>query len=95
MYVLMFAAAITLRYRKHDIVRPYKVPGGNYGMWIVASIGGFSSFAAMCLGFIPPSQLLTGDPGVYKLLLICGVALFCLPAIFIHKRARAKVRSYN
>lgn len=95
MYVLMFVAAITLRYRKPDIVRPYKIPGGNFGMWLVASIGGVSSFSAMCLGFIPPSQLLTGDPVVYMLLLICGVALFCLPAIFIHKRARSKARSCN
>ncbi len=95
MYVLMFAAAITLRYRKPNIVRPYRIPGGNYGMWLVASIGGMSSFVAMCLGFVPPSQLITGDPGVYKMLLICGVALFCLPAIFIHKRARAKARSYS
>lgn len=90
MYVLMFVAAISLRYTKPNVVRPYKIPGGNYGMWLIASLGAVSSFFAMCLGFLPPSQLATGDPMVYSLLLVCGVALFCLPAIFIHKRAKSK-----
>ncbi len=90
MYVLMFAAAITLRYKKAEITRPYKIPGGIVGMWVVGSIGLISSLAAMCLCFVPPSQILTGDPTVYKVLLVCGVAVFCLPALFVHKRGRSK-----
>lgn len=93
MYVLMFVAAITLRYKKPDIERPYSIPGKNYGMWVIGTLGAVSSFMAMCLGFVPPSQVLIGDPILYQLLLVCGVALFCLPAFFIHKRAKA-LRSY-
>lgn len=93
MYVLMFLAAITLRYKKPDVPRAYKIPGGNYGMWIVATLGALSSFIAMCLCFVPPSQVLVGDPVLYQLLLVCGVALFCLPAFFIHKRTKAKRRN--
>lgn len=88
MYVLMFVAAITLRYKKPDVVRPYKIPGGNLGMWIIGTIGALTSFIAMSLGFVPPSQVLVGDPVLYQLLLVCGVALFCLPAFFIHKRTK-------
>ncbi|HSX19860.1 MAG TPA: amino acid permease [Gammaproteobacteria bacterium] len=88
MYVLMFVAAITLRYRKPDIERPYKIPFGNAGMWFIGTLGAVSSFMAMCLGFVPPSQVMIGDPMLYQLLLVCGVALFCIPAFFIHKRAR-------
>lgn len=88
MYLLMFIAAITLRYRKPDIDRPYKVPFGNIGIWVVGTLGAVCCSIAMCLGFIPPSQVMIGDPMLYQLLLVCGVALFCLPAIFIHKRAR-------
>lgn len=89
MYVLMFVAAITLRYKKPDIERPYRIPFGNAGMWIIGTIGAVTSFMAMCLGFVPPSQVVVGDPMHYQLLLICGVALFCLPAFFIHKRRRS------
>ncbi len=90
MYVLMFVSAISLRYSKPDVVRPFKIPGGNYGMWVVGVIGGGTSLFAMCLGFVPPSQIPTGDPVVYKVLLVVGVAIFCLPAFFIHKRSRTK-----
>lgn len=88
MYVLMFSAAIRLRYKHPKIVRPYKIPFGNVGMWIVGLLGGCSSFFAMCLGFVPPSQIPTGDPVTYQLLLIGGVILFCVPAFFIHKRKK-------
>jgi amino acid transporter len=86
MYVLMFTAALRLRYKQPKIARPYKIPFGNLGMWIVCLLGGGSSFIAMCLGFVPPSQIITGDPATYQLLLIGGVFLFCAPAFFIHKR---------
>ena len=36
MYVLMFAAAIRLRYTQPDIERPYKVPFGKPGIWVIS-----------------------------------------------------------
>ncbi len=90
MYVLMFSAAVMLRYKKPDVVRPYKIPLGNFGMWVVGLLGGGSSFIAMCLGFVPPSQIVTGDPVIYQFLLVIGVVIFCAPAFLIHKRRRGE-----
>ena len=39
LYVFMFAAAIRLRYKRPDVKRAYRVPGGNIGMWVVAGLG--------------------------------------------------------
>ncbi len=39
MYLLMFAAAIYLRYSQPNRPRPYRVPGGNAGMWIIGGVG--------------------------------------------------------
>ena len=39
MYIMIFASAIKLRYTQPDTPRAYKIPGGNYGMWIVAGMG--------------------------------------------------------
>jgi amino acid transporter len=36
MYLLMFAAVVVLRYRKPDVPRPYRIPGGHIGVWLVA-----------------------------------------------------------
>lgn len=78
MYLLMFAAAIKLRYKKPDVVRAYKIPGGNIGMWIVASLGFFSSIFALMIGFFPPAQIPTGNTYFYVAFLILGMVVICL-----------------
>lgn len=88
MNVLMFFAAIWLRYNARDVHRPYKIPGGNWGIWIVGLMGGFTGIFAIFLGFVPPSQIPIGNPMTYKLILLIGLALFCLPAYFVHKKQR-------
>lgn len=57
MYLLLFAAAIRLRYKDPNRKRPYKIPGGNFGMWCVAGIGMLGSLFAIFVGFFPPVQL--------------------------------------
>src|ERR1035438_9124621 len=40
MYIMMFAAAIRLRYSEPGTSRPYRIPGGKYlGMWLVGGMG--------------------------------------------------------
>ncbi|MDO5472650.1 MAG: amino acid permease [Akkermansia sp.] len=76
MYVLMFSAAIYLRYREPHTPRAFRVPGGNAGMWIVGGVGLLSSVTAMVFSFVPPSQIPVGSPAVYVGILIVGVLIF-------------------
>lgn len=78
MYLLMFAAAIRLRYTKPHVKRTYRIPGGKWGMWIVSGIGILSSLFAMLVGFFPPAQLPTGNGVIYFCFLAIGLILFCL-----------------
>ena len=39
MYLLMFAAAIYLRYSQPNRPRPYRIPGGDIGMWLIGGVG--------------------------------------------------------
>lgn len=55
MYVMMFTAAIRLRYTHPEVPRAYKVPGGNLGIWLVCSLGGATAALCFAIGFIPPS----------------------------------------
>jgi glutamate:GABA antiporter len=84
MYLIMFAAAIKLRYKKPKVERSYMIPGGKAGMWIVAGIGIFTSICTFIIGFFPPSQIPIGNLFFYVGFLIAGVILACLgPAIIL------------
>lgn len=83
MYILMFAAAIRLRYKHSNVIRAYKVPGGNIGMWIVAGLGILGSVTTFFIGFFPPAQIPTGNTVFYVLFLIFGILLACSAPSFI------------
>jgi glutamate:GABA antiporter len=83
-YIALFAAALWLRYKKAAAPRPYKIPGGKFGMWLVCLLGGFTSFVAILLGFLPPLQLSIGNVFVYESILIVGILVLCAPPIIIY-----------
>lgn len=83
MCILMYVAAIRLRYTQPDIARPFRIPGGNFGMWAVGSIGLLGASTALAFSFIPPSQISTGSPTVYIGILLVGSAIFAaIPFVF-------------
>lgn len=91
MYILLFAAAIYLRFKKPNLERPYKVFGGKPGIILISGTGGLVSLAVFLLGFIPPEQLNTGSIFFYESFLIVGLLLFgWVPMWVIKKRTRKK-----
>ncbi|MGW9403808.1 putative glutamine/gamma-aminobutyrate antiporter GadC [Arthrobacter sp. NPDC055585] len=82
MYLLMFAAAIYLRYSQPNRPRPYRVPGGDLGMWIFGGVGFLGSLMAFVFSFIPPDQISVGSPETYVGILVGGaVLLIILPMV--------------
>ncbi len=82
MYILMYAAAIKLRYSRPDLPRSYKIPGGMFGMWFVAGMGLFGVCFALIVGFFPPTNLPVGNPTLYVGLVSAGMIIFiCLPLL--------------
>lgn len=81
-YILLFAAAIRLRYKKTSVQRAFQIPGKNYGIWLVGSMGIMICVVAILLGFLPPSQIAVGSIAYYEILLITGIIVFCLPPWF-------------
>jgi amino acid transporter len=55
MYILVFAAAIRLRYTQPDTVRSYAIPGDRAGIWIVGGLGLAGCTFGLLIGFIPPA----------------------------------------
>ena len=84
MYLLMFAAAIHLRFSQPNTPRPYKVPFGNAGMWIFGGGGLIGSLIAFVLSFVPPAQISVGSPTTYVAILIGGNVLFVIVPLVIY-----------
>lgn len=103
MYVLMYAAAIRLRFLYPDIERPYAVPGGITGMLLIAGIGILAVVFAFIVGVAPPAQLHVTNNLSYILVvsfavMILGVAplgiyAFRKPSWLPEKPAESKTTS--
>ena len=85
MYILMFIAALKLRYSKPHVPRAYRVPFADKGIWSFCAMGILSSCFAIILCFVPPSNLKVGNPYVYALLLLIGLFVMCAIPHFIHR----------
>lgn len=84
MYVLMFAAAIVLRYKRKEKFRAYRIPFKNIGMIIVGTIGIIGALFGFFIGFVPPSQLDQTSLTLYEGFLISGcVVFFAAPFIIL------------
>jgi putative glutamate/gamma-aminobutyrate antiporter len=88
MYILMFIAAIKLRYSKPHVPRAYRAPFKSKGIWLFSCMGIFSSCFAIALCFVPPSNLKVGNPTVYALLLAGGLIVMCAIPLFIHRHRK-------
>jgi len=85
MYILIFAAAIKLRYSQPDVERSYKVPGGTAGMWLVAGIGIAGCLFSFALGFIPPSEVKHWPTPIYAAVMAVAIVLMSLPPFIVER----------
>lgn len=76
-YLLMFAAAIYLRYSYKNAKRPFRIGSkGNWLMWIVGGVGFCGSLLAFVLSFFPPGQIAVGSKTVWFAVLGIGCLIF-------------------
>lgn len=92
LYIIMFAAAIRLRYTRPQVVRAYQVPGGKVGMWIISGLGMITSLCALVVGFVPPAQLDVGNLIFYESFLIVGLVVSSAIPFIVMTAQRKKHR---
>lgn len=83
MYVFMYAAGIRLRYKRPDMPRRFRVPGGIIGMWFMGLLGLSGVIFSFVVAFFPPSQLPVGNPSMYVILVTAGTVVFSAMPFFI------------
>jgi amino acid transporter len=89
-YLLIFPAFVALRIRQPDLERPFRVPGGLAGAWLVSIVAtAWSALAAICLlwpgfGTGDPDAALpagfAGERGRFELLVLSPVVILLLVA---------------
>ena len=88
MYALMFISLIRLRIIQPDVERPFRVPGGMVGVWLVGGVGLLACLGGIVFGFFPPSQAEIEMPAstLIPLVSIGFVVSVSLPFIFFQCR---------
>ena len=85
MYLMMFAAAIYLRYNLKDVDRPFRIGGkGNGLMWIIGGLGFLGSLLAFILSFIPPGQIAVGSNAMWYSVLVIGCIVVVVAPLVIY-----------
>ncbi|MFZ4772489.1 MAG: amino acid permease [Chlamydiia bacterium] len=84
MYVMMFIAAIRLRYTRPNVPRAYQIPHPHKGMWLIASIGIVTSIFGILLVLIPPAQFKEQSIITYVTFLLTGLTSMVALPLIIH-----------
>jgi glutamate:GABA antiporter len=84
-YILLFAAAIKLRYKNSAVPGAYRIPGGKIGIWLVGGIGILSCLITIAVGFLPPNPMPLMKLIGYEAVLIAGIVVFCGVPILIYR----------
>jgi len=100
MYVLMFLAAICLKYKKHKAEsqsHAFTIPGGKWGTWVTCVLGLIGCCITLCVGFIPPAGIDVGGILHYEMVFSIGLIVMVSPVLLFYwyktKRVTAAVLS--
>lgn len=95
-YIILFAAAIKLRKQTPRDPLAYRIPGGNWGIKLVAGVGILTCCVAIVLGFIPPADMHITHLARFESVLIMGMLFFLgLPWVITHGQRARKPLQYN
>jgi len=76
---MVFLSVIKLRYTQPNVERPYKIPGGKIGLWVLMGGGALFCIFAFVLGFTPPEEYDFLNEQTYPMMLLIGFIVFCTP----------------
>lgn len=92
MVFIIYFAFIRLRRTEPNVKRGFRVPGGEFGKWLVTIVGVLGAAVAMVLSFVPPTQINTGSPVTYVVILVIGSALFIVVPFIVYAKRKSDWR---
>jgi len=89
MYILMYLAAIKLRYSQSNVKRAFKIPGGKVGIWAISGWGIVAMVIIFVLALLPPTQANVESISLvaFEALMIAGtIGVVMIPQVIYSKR---------
>lgn len=86
MYLFIFSAVIVLRWREPEHHRPFRIPGGRFGLMATAGLGFITCVAIFFLTFVPPHNLEMRIG--YQNMLLLGLAILACPPFYVFFRKK-------
>ncbi len=94
MYVLMFFAAWRIKGKFPTLNRPFAIPGGKIGYYLVCILGLIGCAITLVVGFIPPEQMMdVGGASHFRKVFSLGIIVMILPALFAYLRKKYWVKT--
>lgn len=84
MYVLMFIAAICLKYKMTKRPHAFAIAGGKAGMWFACLLGLVGCGITLFVGFIPPAGIDVGGIMHYEIVFASALIAMVLPVIVFY-----------
>lgn len=84
MYVLLFTAALRLRYTHPEMKRPYRIPGGLPFMWSLIVMAVTACSISFAFSMFPPTEIHITHESLYVLgLLACDALILFIPMVLL------------
>ncbi len=94
MYALMFFASLRIRHKYPEQPRPFTIPGGKIGMWVVCLLGLIGCTITFIVGFFPPPGINFGSTLLYQITFTTGIIVMIVPIVFFYAyKSRSQKRA--
>jgi glutamate:GABA antiporter len=79
MYLLMFVAALVLKFKYTSMTSSFTIWGGKFGMTVVCALGLMGCLTTFFIGFFPPATIAVGTKLHYMLTFGIGILVMIAP----------------
>lgn len=84
-YLFLFASALRLRYKKPDVIRPFKAGNHPFFLWFICLLAIVTCLISIGFGFLPPPEITQNNIFYYEVFLAALIVVGLGVAVVIYE----------